>query len=97
MHKAGEDSVKSLWEEAEKTARLENREIVLINPPERTSGAAVFYLGRTVEERDEMALPGKAELWILRRRWPDKYKAADRHRMFRIPEEYDRLKQLIAE
>ena len=97
MHKAGEDSVKSLWAEAEKTARLENREILLINPPERTSGAAVFYLGRTVEERDEMALPGKAELWILRRRWPDKYKAADRHRVFRIPEEYDRLKQLIAE
>ena len=96
MHKAGEDSVKSLWQEAEKTARLENREIVLISPPERASGAAVFYLGRTVETRREMTLSGKAELWILRYRWPDKYKKADRHRMFRIPEEYEQLKKLTA-
>ncbi len=94
---ADEDSVKALWLRADEIARREKRAIVLIDPPERASGAAVFYLGRTVEEREDVCLSGQSELWILRRRWPDKYKNDDRHRMFRIPEEYDKLQKLIAE
>ena len=69
---------------------------MLIQPPERASGAAVFFLGRVVEDRREMTLAGKPELWILRRRWPDKYRKNDRHRMFRMPEDYDTLQQLIS-
>ena len=90
------DTVRGLWQCAAKIAARENRAIVLIQPPERASGAAVFFLGRVVEDRREMTLAGKPELWILRRRWPDKYRKNDRHRMFRMPEDYDKLQKLIS-
>ena len=91
-----EETVRGLWQCAEKIASMEKRNIVLIRPPERASGAAVFYLGRTVEERRDIKLAAKPELWILRHRWPDKYREDDRHRMFRMPEEFDQLKKLIS-
>ena len=94
---AEEEAVRKFWAQAEEIASREKREIVLIKPPERASGAVVFYLGRTVAERSEMNLSDAPELWVLRRRWPDKYDDADRHRMFRIPEEYEKLQKWIAE
>lgn len=91
-HHAPEDSVRAFWAEVGAVSRREARAVVLINVPERTSGAAMFYLGHTVAERREaMPLSGRRELYILRNRRRDENSNADWHRMFRIPEDAAKL------
>lgn len=66
--------------------------VVLCNPPERTKGAAYFYLGRPVAEVQVSAYDGNStQWWIIRdKRWKEGRAGGDGHRLLRLPLELPR-------
>ncbi len=83
-HRAESDLVEKFWMETIRIAKVENRTVVLISPPERTRGAAVFYLQKRAETRP---VQGRRELWVNRCRQGNVENRHDWHRAFRMPEE----------
>jgi len=89
-HRQEKESLRGLFEYCSGQARSTGAELVLYDPPERTSGAANYYLKRNVRVRKDAAgYDGKSpELWILRnKRIEGGMKFADSHRVYILPSE----------
>ena len=84
-HRQEKESLRGLFEYCSGQARSTGAELVLYDPPERTSGAANYYLKRNVRVRKDAAgYDGKSpELWILRnKRIEGGMEFADSHRVY---------------
>ncbi|WP_288615411.1 glycosyltransferase family 39 protein [uncultured Victivallis sp.] len=89
-HRQEKESLRGLFEYCSGQARSTGAELVLYDPPERTSGAANYYLKRNVRVRKDAAgYDGKSpELWILRnKRIEGGMEFADSHRVYILPSE----------
>lgn len=82
------DSLRPLFEECLARER-EGFRITLLSPPERTSGAAYFYLHRRVPEvsRDEEPLPGELRITRRKRNKLPGREFADHHILLGLPPE----------
>ncbi len=77
------ESLRPLFEKAAELER-QGKKLFLVNPPERTRGAAYFYLHRTIPEKtSEIPAPPPNECWIIRRKEETKDSTvyADHHRL----------------
>ncbi len=77
------ESLRPLFEKAAELER-QGKKLFLVNPPERTRGAAYFYLHRTIPEKtSEILAPPPNECWIIRRKEETKDSTvyADHHRL----------------
>ncbi len=89
-HRQEEESLAGLFREVLSQSRMTGAEIVLYDPPERTAGAANYYLKRNLPVRKDVSgYDGSTpELWILRnKKIGGGRKFADSHRVYMLPAE----------
>lgn len=79
IYKNQKGSLRSLFEQAAKMEK-QGRKLFLVNPPERTRGAAYFYLHHALPEKKSSAdIPDENECWIIRRKDRKGESYADHH------------------